>query len=307
MQLSSRILYQDTCCVVVNKLKGEAVEGAQKSMALSHADTINQNGVAQERGNKDRQKREDFSPSSALGPQKSMALGAQKSMAGHADINWRETGIVDLPKKLKEVFGARVELVEAVNRLDVPVTGCALFALSGSALAFLNACFSTDSAGKNSSVEKIYWAIVEKPAERLCGGMFSESPFNIQIEQTLTHWIETNSKTNKSFAFNEEKPYRKKAVLKYKIIGEGKNYLFVEVKLFSGRHHQIRAQLAAVGLHIKGDLKYGAKRSEKDGGIRLHARSLSFPAPLNKDKIICVTADPPQPDALWQAFQDCVV
>ncbi len=77
MQLSSRILYQDTCCVVVNKLKGEAVEGAQKSMAL----------------------------------------GAPKSMAGHADINWRETGIVDLPKKLKEVFGARVEVVEAVNRL----------------------------------------------------------------------------------------------------------------------------------------------------------------------------------------------
>lgn len=246
MQLSSRILYQDKSCVVVNKLKGEAVEGAPKGIP---------------------------------------------------------SNIIDLPKELKKVFGERAELIEAVNRLDVPVTGCALFALSHNALTFLNSCFSnnTVSADKNSPVEKIYWAVIEKPAHGFSETLFSKKG-ELTNECELTHWIETNSKTNKSFAFNEEKPNRKKAVLKYKIIGEGKNYFFVEVKLFSGRHHQIRAQFAAVGLHIKGDLKYGAKRSEKDGGIRLHARSLSFPDPLNKDKIIHVTADLPQPDTLWDAL-----
>ncbi|MDR1839046.1 MAG: RNA pseudouridine synthase, partial [Treponema sp.] len=212
-------------CVVVNKLKGEAVEGA----------------VA---------------------------------------------GMTNLPKELAEVLGANTELIEAVHRLDVPVTGCALFALTNQALSFLNSAFSAVP----SPVEKIYWAVIEKPSVPL-----PESG-------ELIHWIETNSGKNKSFAYNEEGRGRKKASLRYRIIGEGKNYLFVEVQLLSGRHHQIRAQFLAAGLHIKGDLKYGAKRSEKTGGIRLHARSLSFPDPLNKSEKITVTADPPEMDNLWEAF-----
>jgi Pseudouridylate synthases, 23S RNA-specific len=92
--------------------------------------------------------------------------------------------------------------------------------------------------------------------------------------------------------------------LRYRITGEGENYLFLEIELLSGRHHQIRAQLAKEGLHIKGDLKYGAKRSEKGGGIRLHARSLSFPDPLKKDGRIRVTANPPEPDNLWQSMMN---
>ena len=178
-------------------------------------------------------------------------------------------------------------IIEAVNRLDVPVTGCALFALTKPALSFLGRAFS--DAG---SVKKIYWAIVEKP------------PHAIPESGELVHWIETKSSLNKSFAHNESGPGRKKAALRYRISGEGENYLFTEIELFSGRHHQIRAQFARAGLHIRGDLKYGAKRSEKNGGIRLHARFLAFPDPLNRNGTISVTADPPQMDNLWQAFLD---
>ena len=225
--LESRILYQNAACIVVNKLKGEAVEGAKQ-------------------------------------------------------------GMTDLPLLLTAMLGEEAELVQAVHRLDVPITGCALFALDRKSLAFLNDAFA--GKGGSSCVEKTYWAILEKPRSSL-----PESG-------ELVHWIETTGNLNKSFAHNENGPGRKKASLYYKITGEGRNYLFAEIKLLSGRHHQIRAQLAAIGLRIKGDLKYGAKRSEKSGGIRLHARSLSFPNPLNKSEIIHITADPPEMDNLWGDF-----
>jgi len=225
--LESRILYQNAACVVINKLKGEAVEGAKQ-------------------------------------------------------------GMTDLPLLLAAMLGEEAELVQAVHRLDVPVTGCALFALDKKSLAFLNASFSMEAG--SSCVEKIYWAVLEKP----------NSPLPESGE--LVHWIETTGNLNKSFAHDKEAAGRKKASLYYKITGEGRNYLFAEIKLLSGRHHQIRAQLAAIGLHVKGDLKYGAKRSEKSGGIRLHARSLSFPNPLNKTETIHITADPPEVDNLWEDF-----
>jgi 23S rRNA pseudouridine1911/1915/1917 synthase len=230
LSVKSRILYQSTACVVVNKLKGEAVEGA------------------------------------------------------------KYVNMVDLSKELSVALGADTELIEAVHRLDVPVTGCVLFALTKPALSFLNKTF-TEGSEPSSTVKKIYWAVIEKPSRPL-----PESG-------ELVHWIETVSGKNKSYAHNKESPARKKAILRYKLIGEGQNYLFVEARLLSGRHHQIRAQFAAEGLHIKGDLKYGAKRSEKGGGIRLHARELSFPNPLNRRKIICVTAEPPEMDALWREFK----
>jgi 23S rRNA pseudouridine1911/1915/1917 synthase len=223
----SRILYRSGACVVVNKLAGEAVEGARARMG-------------------------------------------------------------NLPKELATVLAANEGFPEAVHRLDVPVTGCALFALTKEALAFLNAAFT----GKEDppSVTKTYWAVVEKPA------------FLPPESGELVHWIETNSTRNKSYAHDKTGPGRKKAVLRYSITGEGRDYLFVTVDLITGRHHQIRAQLAAAGLHVKGDLKYGAKRSEKSGGIRLHSRSLSFPGPLNRHEIISVTADTPVMDSLWSAF-----
>jgi len=210
-------------------------------------------------------------------------------------------GIVNLPKELRSFLNS--DFVQAVHRVDVPVTGCVLFALTKNSLAFLNDAFARETslqdargttlqkAGEGAiSVEKRYWAIVEKTPE-------------LPAENgELLHWIETNAGKNKSFAYNEKGEGRKRAALRYTVTGEGKNYLFLEVELLSGRHHQIRAQLAAIGLHIKGDIKYGAKRNEKEGGIRLHARSLAFPNPLNKAQTITVTADPPEMDNLWTEF-----
>jgi len=174
-----------------------------------------------------------------------------------------------------------------VHRLDTPVSGCLLLAKTPGAAAFLNAAFSA------REIKKRYWAIIEKPA----GVPPPESG-------ELIHWLRFDAAKNKSFAYNEDGRGRKKAILRYTIAGAGENYLFVEIDLVTGRHHQIRAQLAGAGLHIKGDLKYGAKRSEKGGGIRLHARSLDFPNPLQENERIEVKAPPPEMDALWTAFAD---
>ena len=197
-----------------------------------------------------------------------------------------------------------------VHRLDVPVSGCLLLAKTSEAAAFLGSAF----ARRDSRVEKKYWAIVEKPS---IDNDDDEKPAmeNLLHEKgELVHWLGVNSKTNKAFALpaemaDETSPTKKrkglkKAVLRYKITGQGDHYLFLEIDLVTGRHHQIRAQLAALGLHIKGDLKYGARRSEKSGGIRLHAYSLAFPNPLNPGEVIRVKAQPPVMDSLWKAFAE---
>lgn len=202
-----------------------------------------------------------------------------------------------------------------VHRIDTPVSGCLLLARTQKAAAFLGEAFSHEAkggeanGGESSRIIKRYWAIIEKPkttglAQKILPG-----------EGELIHWLIEDKRANKSFAFSEEelsmpgnaariarstKP--KKARLRYRFSGEGDNYLFMEIELVTGRHHQIRAQLAACSLHVKGDLKYGAKRSEKNGGIRLHAYSLTFPNPLNTEETILVKAQPPQMDPLWTAF-----
>ncbi|GHU60780.1 RNA pseudouridine synthase [Spirochaetia bacterium] len=204
-------------------------------------------------------------------------------------------GMIDLPRLLTEQFGVAEGAFTAVHRLDVPVSGCTLFARTPAALSFLNAAFA---AGR---VQKHYWAIVEMPdpgmdlpsAETIGRGSPPETG-------ELIHWLETDRRQNKSIAFSEKGPGRKRAILRYRISGRGINYLFMEIELVTGRHHQIRAQLASLGLHIKGDLKYGAKRSEKAGGIRLHAHSLRFPA---TGEYIMVRASPPLRDRLWEDFE----
>jgi 23S rRNA pseudouridine1911/1915/1917 synthase len=206
--------------------------------------------------------------------------------------------MADLPQILGKQFGGTFT---AVHRLDVPVSGCTLFAGSPAGLSFLNAAFA---AGR---VQKYYWAIVEMP----------RTGTSVADTGELVHWLETDRRKNKSAAFPEEGPGhllqgnspRKKAILRYRIIGRGTNYLFMEIELVSGRRHQIRAQLAALGLHIKGDLKYGARRSEKAGGIRLHARSLRFPAPPGSPETgedILVRAAPPLRDRLWEDFEKSI-
>jgi 23S rRNA pseudouridine1911/1915/1917 synthase len=176
----------------------------------------------------------------------------------------------------------------AVNRLDVPVSGCVLFARKPEALAFLNARF------RAGEVEKIYWGISEMPGP---GREFPETG-------ELVHWLSQTG--NKTIACDEAGPGRKKAVLRYRTLGRGSHYLFLEIDLLTGRHHQIRAQLARMGTPIKGDLKYGARRSEKGGGIRLHSYAVAFPDPAGAaGRVIRVKALPPRPDALWEAFAGC--
>ena len=159
-----------------------------------------------------------------------------------------------------------------VHRLDRPTTGVVLFAKTSKALSRLNAMFAD-----KAQVQKTYWALVDAipPA----------------TEGTLTHWLVRNEKQNKSVAHNKEVQQSKKAVLHYKLLKSFDHYHLLEIDLITGRHHQIRAQLAAIGLHIKGDLKYGAKRSNPDGGICLHAYKLTFEHPVKKE-VITIEAAP---------------
>jgi 23S rRNA pseudouridine1911/1915/1917 synthase len=198
-----------------------------------------------------------------------------------------ERTAADLPGLLAEHFGP----LQAVHRLDIPVSGCVLFARTPGALSFLGAAFA-----RLGGVEKTYWAVTALPA-----GELPETG-------ELVHWI-GRGRGNRSVAFDGPGPGRKQAVLRYRIRGRGDHYLFLEIVLVTGRHHQIRAQLARAGLPVKGDLKYGAPRSEKGGGIRLHGYSLAFPdpgggtaEPPETGKIIRTSAPPPRPDALWDAF-----
>ena len=159
-----------------------------------------------------------------------------------------------------------------VHRLDRPVSGVVLFARTSKALARLNEMFRT------GQVQKTYWALVQNLPP--------------QPAATLTHFLVRNEQKNKSFAYDNERPGAKKAVLDYRVIGHTDRYHLLEVHLHTGRHHQIRCQLAAIGCPIRGDLKYGAPRSNADGSISLHARSLRFEHPVSH-QIICVEAPAP--------------
>ena len=153
-----------------------------------------------------------------------------------------------------------------VHRIDRPTSGVVIFAKTSKSLKRLNNMI------KNSEIKKFYWAITKtKPEKR---------------NDTLVHWLKKNPKNNKSTHFKKETENSKKAILHYKIIKELKNYYLLEVLLQTGRHHQIRTQLSAIGCPIKGDLKYGYDRSNKDGGICLHAKKISFSHPVTKKKIL---------------------
>ena len=166
------------------------------------------------------------------------------------------------------------------HRLDRPVSGVVIFAKTSKALERLNEMFRV------GSVKKIYWAITkERPA---------------QPEAELECWILRNEKMNKSFAYTKEVKGAKKAQLHYRHIAASQNFNLIEGVLKTGRHHQIRCQLASIGCPIKGDLKYGAKRSNPDGSISLHARYVEFIHPVSKE-LIQITAPLPA-DKLWQSF-----
>lgn len=167
-----------------------------------------------------------------------------------------------------------------VHRLDRPVAGLVVFAKTSKALIRLNKMF------RDGEVHKTYWAITKNLPP--------------QPEDTLTDWLVRNEKQNKSYAYDHEVPHSKKAILKYRLIGQSDHYCLLEVNLMTGRHHQIRCQLAHMGCPIKGDLKYGAQRSNPDGSICLLAHHVEFVHPVSKQLI---SLDSPLPeDKLWQVW-----
>ena len=193
-----------------------------------------------------------------------------------------KTGDKPLSETVKEYIKEKYNkpgnvFLGVVHRLDRPVSGLVVFAKTSKALSRLNDMFRT------GDVHKTYWAIVKRR--------------DIATEGTLTDWLTRNERQNKSYAHEREVPGAKKAVLKYKVRAVADNYMLIEVKLLTGRHHQIRCQLSHMGCPIKGDLKYGAPRSNPDGSISLLSRRVEFVHPVSKENIVAY-ADVPD-DRLW--------
>lgn len=196
-----------------------------------------------------------------------------------------KTGDIPLSDMVKAYLKEKYQkpgnvFVGVAHRLDRPVSGLVVFAKTSKALSRLNEMFRV------GDVQKTYWAIVKNEPKL--------------PEAELVHWLVRNEKQNKSYAYEREVKDAKKAVLRYRTIGRSDNYSLLEVELMTGRHHQIRCQLAKMGCPIKGDLKYGFPRSNPDGSICLHARRISFVHPVSKLKI---ELEAPLPAGnLWSCF-----
>lgn len=196
-----------------------------------------------------------------------------------------KTGDIPLSDTVKAYLKEKYQkpgnvFVGVTHRLDRPVSGLVVFAKTSKALSRLNDMFRV------GDVHKVYWAIVKNEPK--------------QLEGELVHWLVRNEKQNKSYAYDREVKDAKKAILKYRMIGKSENYTLLEVELMTGRHHQIRCQLAKMGCPIKGDLKYGSPRSNPDGSICLHARRISFVHPVSKEQI---ELEAPLPEGnLWSSF-----
>ena len=197
-----------------------------------------------------------------------------------------KTGDTPLSEMVKQYLKEKYHkpgnvFIGVTHRLDRPVSGLVVFAKTSKALPRLNEMF------RNGEVKKTYWAIVKECPK--------------ETEGELVHYLVRNEKQNKSYAYDKEVKNSKKAVLHYKLIGHSQNYYLLEVDLKTGRHHQIRCQLAKMGCPIKGDLKYGSPRSNPDGSICLHARTVQFVHPVSKEEIR-LTAPVPEGN-LWNGFE----
>lgn len=195
-----------------------------------------------------------------------------------------KTGDMPLSEVVKEYLKEKYKkpgnvYLGVVHRLDRPTSGLVVFAKTSKALPRLNKLFSEKKA------KKTYWAVVKTmPPNK---------------EETLVHWLKRNPKQNKSYAHINEIPDSKKAILDYRVLKALNNYFLLEIDLKTGRHHQIRSQLSAIGCPIKGDLKYGFPRSNRDASIHLHARKLDFVHPVKKEPISIVAPLPG--DTIWDA------
>ena len=198
-----------------------------------------------------------------------------------------KTGDESLLESIKNFIKIRDEkpgnvFLGLVHRIDRPTSGLVIYAKTSKALSRLTVMV------KNREVKKTYWAIVAKEM--------------IAQQQRLVHYLQKNEKNNKAIVYIKPTAGAKEAILTYTVIKSLENYQLLEVDLETGRHHQIRAQLSKIGIPIKGDLKYGAARSNPDGGISLHARRLEFQHPVTKELII-IEAPVPQNDAVWRACE----
>lgn len=211
-----------------------------------------------------------------------IAVNKPSGMLVQGDKTGDETLGEVVKKYLKEKYQKPGDVYLGVtHRIDRPVSGVLLFARTSKALTRLNELF------KSRDMKKTYWAIVQnRPAKE---------------EDTLTHWLKKNEAKNMSKAFAKETDGALKCSLDYKLISSIDNYHLLEINPHTGRHHQIRVQLAAIGSPIKGDLKYGSKRSNKDGSISLHARKIKFEHPVKKEPIEII-AEVPE-DVVWRAFK----
>ena len=206
----------------------------------------------------------------------------------HEIVQGDKTGDIPLSETVKAYIKEKYHkpgevFLGVTHRLDRPTTGVVLFARTSKALSRLNAMFQS-----HEQIQKTYWAIV--PAN-------SQLP----VANRLENYLWRDEKKNKSFVVKQRTSGAKRAVLSYRVLAQTERYMLLEINLETGRHHQIRCQLSAIGLPIKGDLKYGAKRSNPDGGISLHARRVDFIHPVSKQPI-SITAPVPD-DPLWNALQ----
>lgn len=172
-----------------------------------------------------------------------------------------------------------------IHRIDRPVSGAVLFAKTSKALARMNEMMRT------GTIEKIYWAVTERTPVPEAG--------------ELRHWLLRDAKANRSRVFDSPRAEAKESRLKYETLARSDRYTLLGVELLTGRHHQIRAQLAKIGCPIKGDLKYGARRSNTGGGISLHSRAVRFEHPV-RHETVAVTAPVPEDDSLWRYFGEAV-
>lgn len=197
-----------------------------------------------------------------------------------------KTGDKTMPDTIKEYLKVKYNkpgnvFCGVIHRLDRPTSGAVVFARTSKGLERMNAQF------REKETNKVYWAIVEQKPEK--------------TEGDLVHFLKKNETKNKSFVTDSEKGGAKEAKLTYQLIASSERYHLLEITLETGRHHQIRAQLAAIGCYIKGDVKYGAKRSNEDGSICLHARRLTINHPVTKE-VLTFTADTPN-SAIWKIFE----
>lgn len=211
----------------------------------------------------------------------------------HEIVQGDKTGDTPLSETVKAYIKEKYQkpgevFLGVTHRLDRPTTGVVLFARTSKALTRLNAMFQS-----HEQIRKTYWAIVS---------MDNGNRIMDKGEVRLENYLWRNEKQNKSFVVKPGTKDAKRAVLTYKAIAHSERYTLLEINLETGRHHQIRCQLAAIGCPIKGDLKYGAKRSNPDGGISLHARRIEFVHPVSKQDIV-ITAPVPE-DKLWKALEE---